>query len=641
MQLMRIGPAGAEKPVVRVDETTYVDVSDVVADFDEAFFGRRPRPAARRRWRDAGRQRATSRAFGGERIGAPIARPHQILCIGLNYSDHAAETGQAVPDEPILFTKSPNTLVGPNDDVRIPRGSTKTDWEVELGIVIGRRTQLPRPVERGPRRDRRLRARQRRQRARVPDRARRAVVEGQVGRDVQPGRARGSSPPTRSTTCWRLGMWLDVNGVRRQTGSTSTMVFDPYFIVHYLSQFLVLEPGDLINTGTPPGVGHGLQPAGLAAARRRHGARHRRARAPSARHVVGAALSDARVRHHRPRRVRGAGCRPARSPGPGRSSSTSSGSASAAPTSSSSPARWPTCTTGHAALPDAARPRVVRHGRRRSATASTASGSGRRVTGDTMLGCGHCRRCLTGRQHVCEDRFEIGIRGGWPGRARRAAAGPGLGAARAARRRRRRGRRAGRAGRQRAARRPCGAPSSRGDRVLVLGPGTIGLLVALFARGRGRRGAPARPVADVARLRPLARLRRRLDRATTCPTCRWDAVDRRLQRSRRCRRWRSSWSSPAAASSTSASPETPSLVDTRTLALKDVTAVGRPQRFRPASPAPSSVRRRARSTRARWSPPRSASTTSATCSPGERPTGAGPRTQDPRRSTIRDVRRLT
>jgi 2,4-didehydro-3-deoxy-L-rhamnonate hydrolase len=137
--LMRIGPFGAEKPVARIDDDSYVDLSDAVPDFDEAFFGAggldRIQPLVVER--TAAGQLSL---FAGERVGAPIARPHQILCIGLNYRDHAAETGQAVPEEPILFTKSPNTLIGPHDDVRIPRGSTKPDWEVELGVVIARRT---------------------------------------------------------------------------------------------------------------------------------------------------------------------------------------------------------------------------------------------------------------------------------------------------------------------------------------------------------------------------------------------------------------------------------------------------------------------------------------------------------------------
>jgi 2-keto-4-pentenoate hydratase/2-oxohepta-3-ene-1,7-dioic acid hydratase in catechol pathway len=258
MYLMRLGPIGSERPVVRIDDSHYVDVSDVVDDFDETFFGSNglPRLAEIVQERTAAEQ---LQGFGEERIGAPIARPHQILCIGLNYSDHAAETGAAVPDEPIMFTKSPNTLVGPNDDVRIPRGSTKLDYEVELGMVISSRTSYLDTVEE----------------------ARSAIAGYLVVNDVSE-RAfqieRGSQwskgksaetfnpagpwlvTPDEIDDVRNLRMWLDVSGVRRQNGSTSTMIFDPYFIVHYLSQFLVLEPGDLINTGTPPGVGMGMQP---------------------------------------------------------------------------------------------------------------------------------------------------------------------------------------------------------------------------------------------------------------------------------------------------------------------------------------------------------------------------------------------
>jgi 2,4-didehydro-3-deoxy-L-rhamnonate hydrolase len=258
MYLMRLGPIGSERPVVRIDDSHYVDVSDVVDDFDETFFGSNglPRLAEIVQERTAAEQ---LQEFGEERIGAPIARPHQILCIGLNYSDHAAETGAAAPDEPIMFTKSPNTLVGPNDDVRIPRGSTKLDYEVELGMVISSRTSYLDAVEQ----------------------ARSAIAGYLVVNDVSE-RAfqieRGSQwskgksaetfnpagpwlvTPDEIDDVHNLRMWLDVSGERRQNGSTSTMIFDPYFIVHYLSQFLVLEPGDLINTGTPPGVGMGMQP---------------------------------------------------------------------------------------------------------------------------------------------------------------------------------------------------------------------------------------------------------------------------------------------------------------------------------------------------------------------------------------------
>jgi len=258
VHLMRIGPVGSERPVVRLDERTYVEVADVVGDYDEAFFG-----SGGPEWLAplvAGRVRAGEVAvFTGERVGAPIARPHQIWCIGLNYSDHAAETGSPVPSEPILFSKAPNTLVGPDDDVRIPRGSSKTDWEVELGVVIGRRASY----------------------LDSPDEARTAIAGYVVVNDVSEREfqlerggqwVKGKSAetfnpagpwlvtPDEVPDVLALDLWLDVNGERRQTGSTSTMVFDPVSLVLYLSQFVVLEPGDLLNTGTPPGVGLGMTP---------------------------------------------------------------------------------------------------------------------------------------------------------------------------------------------------------------------------------------------------------------------------------------------------------------------------------------------------------------------------------------------
>lgn len=259
MYLMRIGPAGSERPVVRIDDESYVDLSDVVTDFNESFFG----SGGIESLREIVAERVAAGAiatFASERIGAPIARPHQIICIGLNYSDHAAETGAAVPTEPILFTKSPNTLIGPNDDVRIPRGSTKTDWEVELGIVIGKRTSYL---------DNLLQAKD----AiagfvlcnDVSERAFQLDRSGQWSKGKSAETFNPCGPwlvtPDEIENVLALGMWLDVNDQRRQRGSTSTMVFDPYFIVHYLSQFMVLEPGDLINTGTPPGVGMGMKPS--------------------------------------------------------------------------------------------------------------------------------------------------------------------------------------------------------------------------------------------------------------------------------------------------------------------------------------------------------------------------------------------
>jgi 2,4-diketo-3-deoxy-L-fuconate hydrolase len=256
--LMRIGPPGAEKPAARVDDDRYVDLSDVVGDFDEAFFGGggpdRVRPVVAERVA-AGR---VSR-FAGERIGAPIARPHQILCSGLNYRDQAAETGQAVPAEPILFSKSPNTLIGPYDDVRIPRGSTKPDWEAELGIVIGRRTSYLDSV-----RDARDAIAGYLVVNDVSERAFQLERGGQWSKGKSAETFNPAGPrlvtPDEIEDVHALDLWLDVSGVRRQTGTTRSMVFDPLFLVHYLSQFMVLEPGDLINTGTPPGVGMGLTP---------------------------------------------------------------------------------------------------------------------------------------------------------------------------------------------------------------------------------------------------------------------------------------------------------------------------------------------------------------------------------------------
>ena len=258
MYLMRIGPTGSERPVVRIDDSNYVDVSDVVSDFDETFFGGDGITGLS----GVVSERVSAgqlTAFSGERVGAPIARPHQILCIGLNYSDHAAETGAPVPDEPILFTKSPNTLIGPNDDVRIPRGSTKADWEVELGVVIGRRTSYLDTVE-----DARAAIAGFTVVNDVSERAFQLERGGQWSKGKSAETFNPAGPwlvtPDELDNVLDLAMWLDVSGVRRQNGSTSTMIFDPYFIVHYLSQFLVLEPGDLINTGTPPGVGMGLRP---------------------------------------------------------------------------------------------------------------------------------------------------------------------------------------------------------------------------------------------------------------------------------------------------------------------------------------------------------------------------------------------
>jgi 2,4-diketo-3-deoxy-L-fuconate hydrolase len=257
MQLMRIGAAGSERPIVRVGEDGYVDVSDAVPDFDQTFFA-----GGLVSLRDLVAERTAAgdvRRFANERIGPPIGRPHQILCIGLNYRDHAAETGQDVPGEPIVFTKAPNTLVGPDDDVRIPRNSEKTDWEVELGVVVGRRASYL-----GSEDDARAAIAGY---VLVNDVSERAFQLERGGQWLKGKSAETFNPagpwlatPDEITDDLALDLWLDVNGRSMQRGSTATMLFSPAFIVHYLSQFMVLEPGDLINTGTPPGVGMGMTP---------------------------------------------------------------------------------------------------------------------------------------------------------------------------------------------------------------------------------------------------------------------------------------------------------------------------------------------------------------------------------------------
>ena len=260
MRLMRIGAPSAERPVVRLDERSCLDVSDHVADFDEEFFGRdgmaQLRDLVDRHARDGS---GTVRPLGGERVGAPIARPHQIWCIGLNYRDHAAESGQPVPAEPVVFTKAPNTIVGPDDDVRLPRGSSKTDWEVELGVVVGRRCRYLDGLDEA--------------RAAIAgfvlvnDVSERAFQLERGGQWVKGKSAETFGPmgpwlvtPDEIPEVGNLAMSLDVNGVRKQTGSTKTMIFSIPFLLAYITQFMVLDPGDVVTTGTPPGVGSARNP---------------------------------------------------------------------------------------------------------------------------------------------------------------------------------------------------------------------------------------------------------------------------------------------------------------------------------------------------------------------------------------------
>jgi 2-keto-4-pentenoate hydratase/2-oxohepta-3-ene-1,7-dioic acid hydratase in catechol pathway len=252
MRLLRIGEAGAERPAVE-DGNRRFDARPVTDDFDGAFFAGGG-PARLRSALDEGR--LPGLPGDDVRIGAPIAAPGKVVCIGLNYSDHAAETGAAVPQEPIVFMKDPSTVIGPDDEVLVPRGSTKTDWEVELGVVIGAPARY------------------------LPDAdAAREVIAGYLvsndvsEREFQLERGgqwdKGKSCETFNPAGpylvtadevadpQALGLRLWVNGEQRQDGTTADMIFGVFEVVRYLSQFMVLRPGDLVNTGTPAGVALG------------------------------------------------------------------------------------------------------------------------------------------------------------------------------------------------------------------------------------------------------------------------------------------------------------------------------------------------------------------------------------------------
>ena len=258
MKLMRVGQPGKERPAVAVDENNYIDISDLVSDFDADFF-------QNEKWFDIKAEVANRiaakdfRQVAGNRIGAPFVRPHQILCIGLNYADHAKESGAEVPPEPIIFTKAPNTLIGPDDDVIIPKDSLKSDWEVELGIVIGKRAKyLSSPADAEAHIAGYVLVND------VSEREFQLERQGQwsKGKSCETFNPAGPWLVTRDelSDVSDLKMTLNVNGQVRQNSTTAQMVFKPDFLVYYLSQFMVLEPGDLINTGTPPGVGLGLKP---------------------------------------------------------------------------------------------------------------------------------------------------------------------------------------------------------------------------------------------------------------------------------------------------------------------------------------------------------------------------------------------
>ena len=253
MKLLRHGPLGAEKPGLVAADGSIRDLSGIVPDIAGAVLS------------DAGLQaiRDVDAATlplvpASSRLGACVGGTGKFICIGLNYSDHAAETGAKVPPEPIIFMKATSAICGPNDPIIIPRTSVKTDWEVELAVIIGTKAKYVSEAD-----------------------ALNHVAGYAVSNDVSERafQTERSGQWTKGKSCdnfgqlgpWlvtrddvadpqNLGMWLTVNGIRMQNGSTKTMVYGVAFLVSYLSQFMTLHPGDVISTGTPPGVGLGMKP---------------------------------------------------------------------------------------------------------------------------------------------------------------------------------------------------------------------------------------------------------------------------------------------------------------------------------------------------------------------------------------------
>jgi 2,4-didehydro-3-deoxy-L-rhamnonate hydrolase len=256
MKLARIGQPGHERPALLLPDGRLVDASTFTPEYDEAFFGDDALPALAS-W--AAQLPADCTQLGpGQRFGPPVARPSKLICVGLNYADHASETGAPIPVEPILFSKATSAITGPNDDLIIPRGSHKTDWEVELAVVISRRASYV-----------------------SEDQAHRHIAgyllhndyserEWQFERGGQ--HIKGKSCDTFATLGpylvtpdeipdpQDLRLWLKVNGTTRQDSSTAQMIFPVKTLISYISQFMTLLPGDIISTGTPPGVGVGHRP---------------------------------------------------------------------------------------------------------------------------------------------------------------------------------------------------------------------------------------------------------------------------------------------------------------------------------------------------------------------------------------------
>lgn len=257
MKLLRFGPVGEEKPGLQLDDETRIDASGFGMDWNHDFFADPANLDKLKSWIE-GNAATAPKLDADVRLGSAVARPGKLICIGLNFSDHAAEAGMDIPAEPIVFMKATSAIVGPNDNVTIPRNSQKTDWEVELAFVVGKKASYVSEDE-------------------ALDHVAGYVLhndyserEFQIERGGQwvKGKSCDTFAPLGPFVATsdeiadpeNLAMWLKVNGETKQDGNSNKLIFGIAHLVSYLSQFMTLEPGDVVSTGTPPGVGMGFKP---------------------------------------------------------------------------------------------------------------------------------------------------------------------------------------------------------------------------------------------------------------------------------------------------------------------------------------------------------------------------------------------
>ena len=256
MKLIRFGAVGNEKPGLQLENGSRIDVSDFGSDYNEDFFGNNGIEKLKDWLKE--NQNNCPEIKNNVRLGAPLARPSKIVCVGLNYAQHAAESGMDIPKEPVLFFKATTAIIGPNDDVMLPKGSTKTDWEVELAIVIGKKASYVEEAD-------------------VfehiagymlhNDISERAFQLERSGQWVK-GKSCDTFAPIGPFIATKdeienpnnLNLWLKLNGEMMQNSSTTDFIFNVQQVVSHISQFMTLLPGDVISTGTPFGVGLGLKP---------------------------------------------------------------------------------------------------------------------------------------------------------------------------------------------------------------------------------------------------------------------------------------------------------------------------------------------------------------------------------------------